>query len=122
MQTRWLVALISSGITMLVFANSFQSTDTDHDGRITEYEFYNFAINTGLFSKWDTNDDALIGENEYIDAGLEGDFASWDFNGDSYLNANELYDGTFGMFDENENGYWTANEWDHAGDAGLFDV
>lgn len=50
------------------------------------------------------------------------DFGDWDLNDDKNLDEDEFNDGWFNAFDDNENGHWDGDEWDDAGDAGLFDI
>ncbi len=122
MKTSVLTALAPLLMVTFAFAISFESTDTNHDGNITKDEFHGAAINDEVFSDWDTNEDALIDEDEYNDAQIEGDFDAWDVNNDSFLDESEFYDGTYDLFDEDGDSYWTANEWDDAVESGLFDV
>ena len=51
------------------------------------------------YEAYDTDADALLSEDEYTTAGLEGDFATYDTDADGYLNDEEwgAYETEYGL-------------------------
>ncbi len=102
-------------------ADTFENTDANSDDMITSDEYHRSADEMGVFSDWDMNDDGLLGENEWNDD-FDYDYDNWDEDNDGYLDSNEFYTGTYEYYDEDEDGHWDGDDWDDAGDDGLFDV
>lgn len=117
------LALVLSLTGMAACADSSRNAyDLNRDGIYSGDEFTSYVDKAGIFTNRDLNKDGLLDEKEYNELGLDEDFQTWDRDKDSYLSASEFNDGTFKAFDDNEDGHWDGDEWDDAGDAGLFDV
>ena len=115
------IALSLAG-SLALAETSFESLDTDGNGKVTKDEYHGSVSDMGVFSDWDSNSDGNLGENEFNEIGFDHDFDTWDANNDSYLDSDEFYDGVFESYDANDDGYWESSEFDDVGDAGLFDV
>ncbi len=102
---------------------NFDNTDTNRDGKITKDEFHNSVSDSGKYWNYDTNKDGSLDEDEFRETNLnEAWYNDWDVNNDNLLDENEFSDGLFTSFDDNEDGHWDGNEWDDAGDEGLWDI
>lgn len=116
------VALVLFGATVLA-QTSFDRVDTDGDGSITKDEYYGMVSDAGIYPDHDRDDDGFVDEDEFNENGLNdhADFDTWDLDNDRFLTSGEFYDGAFANYDVDENGHWDGDEWDDAGEAGLFD-
>ena len=71
------------------------------------------ATNEGVggFDQWDTNDDQMWDENEFETvANDEGFYDEWDADNNGNLTDDELYEGTYGVYDENDDNQYTQEE------------
>lgn len=67
----------------------------------------------GDYNEWDTNDDQQWDENEFETvANDSGFYEEWDADADGYLSDDELYGGTYGVYDEDDDGTFTNEEFD----------
>lgn len=103
---------------------TMNSMDADGNQEIGEDEYYTYWDDAGVFSRWDTDGDGFIDEDEYDVFEFTNDpgYSTLDIDSNGYLDSGEFYDGVWTMHDEDENGHWDGDEWDDAGDSGLFDV
>ncbi len=113
---------LSLASSMTFAAGSLSFEDANSDGKVSKDEYQNSLSDAGVYSDWDADNDGLLTDEEFDEAGFDNDFTAWDADNSDYLDAGEVYDGYFDSFDENENGHWNAGEWDDAGDEGFFDV
>ena len=106
-------------------AAPFTDVDANGDDRVTQEELRAHARERGVFERWDENSDGSFGEDEFGAIGFDadvGDFETWDEDGNGSAGAEEFFRSLFGAFDDNEDGHWDGDEWDDAGDSGLFDI
>jgi hypothetical protein len=130
MRNRLYIAIAASLISAPLLAGGMHGemkADLDGDGSITQAEFDAYVTENGLYADFDVNDDDFIDEDEFgaIDFDFGDDakaYGDWDMDADSRLSNVEFRSGLFKSFDDDENGHWDGDEWDDAGDAGLFDV
>lgn len=113
---------LSLASTMALAASGSSVQDANSDGNISKDEFFGSMSDVGVYSDWDSDNDGLLTEDEFNELDWDYDFATWDADSNTYLDAGEFYDGYYNSYDEDENGHWDENEWDDAGDGGLFDV
>ena len=65
----------------------------------------------GRFDEWDTNDDQMWDENEFgTVANDAGFYDEWDADNDGNLTDDELYEGVYGIYDENDDNQYTQEE------------
>ena len=100
----------------------FNALDADGDSQITRTEYDSYVRDSDRYTDWDINADGLLDENEYDAIGWDSEFDTLDADNDSLLDVIEFYDGVFNELDEDENLHIDGDEWDDAGDTGLFDV
>lgn len=103
-------------------AQSFADYDDNGDKQLSKDEFYGSIADAGTYSDWDTSGDGLIDEEEFSELGYDWDYDAWDVNTDGYVDSGEFYDGYYANYDADEDGHWDGDEWDDAGEAGLFDL
>ncbi len=102
------------------FAGTFDTVDADNNGQLSKSELRSHMDSN--YSNWDQDENGKLDESEFGEIGIHDDFNSWDADHDNYLDNGEIGDGVFSRFDDDENGHWDGDEWDDAGDAGLWDV
>lgn len=110
--------------TEMSTARSFESVDQDGNGQISKDEFYGTVRDLGIYPNYDRNQDKRLDEAELAVITFDDDFHDgfeWDADGDGFVNEDEFYEGAFTGFDEDESGHWDGDEWDDAGEAGLWD-
>lgn len=96
--------------------------DTDRNDEVDPEEFNKVFANQGDFDSWDIDEDRQLTEDEwnegfnnyrssypYEERGL---FDDWDTDNDAYVDDNEFNEGFFGMWDEDDDGLITAEEWE----------
>lgn len=91
---------------------SFDDIDADGNLELTEAEFEQATVDSGLFDDWDLDDDEALSMEEYH----EGVFATWDADEDALLSADEFETG-FADWDFGDDIDFSA--WDADGDAHL---
>lgn len=97
---------------------TFAAWDRDYDGRLMPEEWqrgterwFGDAVEPGTFEEWDAD---LSGALDAGEARLPFERLSqaWDANRDARLDTGELEEGVWGLYDENDDLYIDANEWD----------
>lgn len=117
----YVVALLIWGSGPATLAQSeFEKNDANKDGKISRHEFYSNVEDFGANQYRDKDRDNRLDRFEFDEIGSHAKFENWDSNGDSFLNTNEFYDGVYGHFDVDRNGYLDDTEWDGAGHALWF--
>jgi hypothetical protein len=106
----------------IALADDLVDYDADADGALSADEYYGYVTDVGIYSDWDADGDGFIEDDEFGLVGLDEDWTDWDVDRNDYLDSAEMYDGIFGVYDENEDGHWDGGEWDDAGEAGIFDL
>jgi hypothetical protein len=81
--------------------------DTNNDAFIDENEFGVGFDDAGVFDTWDADDSGFIENDEF---GIDDDFGVWDTDDSFGLDTNEFGVGSFGFFDEDDNGMIGFNE------------
>ncbi len=94
----------------------FEDWDANDDDQISKSEFYSSVRETGRFDAVDGDNDGLVDEDEFENAGLDGEWEEW-AGDDEYLDADELYEQTFEAYDEDRDDNWDEDEYEEAGDA-----
>lgn len=118
-------------------ALQFGDWDTDNEAGLTSDEYRAGFEATGTFDDWDANDDDMlsreeldqgIGENEQAFSARFGSdpIADWDADGDEALSEDEFYEGTYSVYDADDNDVIEEPEFgdlgDDMGDQGFWDV
>lgn len=116
-----IIAIVMALASSPAFAATFASQDTNGDGEISRDEFYGSVADAGIYADLDTNNDGLLDENEFGALGYDWDYDAWDTNEYGFVDSGEFYDGLYASYDANEDGHWDGDDWDDAGEAGLFD-
>lgn len=106
----------------LAFGADIGEYDIDSSGDISRSEYDSYIREGGAYGNWDLNDDGYIEETEYDELNFDDDFADWDLDDNDLLDSGEFSEGVFGYFDDDESGHWDGDEWDDAGEAGIFDM
>ena len=117
-----LLTTLTFSVPAALAQSAFETNDVNDDGMLSKDEFYGLVTDAGIYPDVDLDSDGLIERHEWDELGLDEDFAEWDEDENEYLGADEFYDGYFFSFDDDEDRHWDGNEWDDAGDEGLFDV
>lgn len=100
--------------------SGYGAWDPNTDTQIDENEFFEMFGNGDYYSQWDADGDGMLAEEEwkegfsdtYEDREYDGAFGDWDSNSDGYLDSDEYSAGTFNMWDEDGNGYIDNDEYD----------
>ena len=103
----------------------FSELDANADERVTREEFQAYAREHGAFERWDADRNGSFGQDEFDAIGFDqevGEFDTWDEDSNGSLGSDEFFGSFFGAFDDNEDGHWDGDEWDDAGDSGLWDI
>lgn len=100
---------------------SLNQQNLKRDGIYSGDQFTSYVDKAGVFTKYDTNSDNAIDQDEYNRLGMKGDFTTWDNDRDSRLNEEEFNSGAYRSFDENNDGRWDEGEWEAARNSRLFE-
>jgi len=109
-------ALTMSAAPFALAANAFSDWDSDGNNEINDNEWTESCTNSGLFKRWDMDNDGLI-DNDEFSSGL---FRFWDVNGDGVLEQGEWaaandgwlsdYNTQFTAWDSDKDGYVEYHE------------
>lgn len=120
----WLGTPASAQERTEMATRTFESVDADGNGEISKDEFYGTVRDIGIYPAYDANSDNRLDETELVVITFDDDFVDefeWDADQDGFVNEDEFFDGVFTGFDKDESGHWDGDEWDDAGEAGLWD-
>ena len=107
-------------VATAAWADNFSAIDSDTSDDISAEEYYEHVRETGLYNRWDRNDDGLLDEFESVDD-YDYDRIGWDLDGDGNVNDTEFYQGVFDYYDRDGSDRWDRTEWEEVRDAGPGD-
>jgi hypothetical protein len=125
MRTLYVIPLSAFALSLASTAtfaqqSAFEYYDANGDGKISKQEFQDRIRNNQSFQDVDANQDRRIDENEFGEAGIDGDYGLWDTDDNRYVDENEFYGGTFDLYDNDDDSYWDEDEWVDAVEDGWF--
>lgn len=102
--------------------NEFSAWDADNNEYIDDNEFNTVFEENEWYDEWDADRDGLLSEEEWNDGLVTnypaytpddyGTYADWDLNDNDVVEEDEWQGYTFDMWDEDDDGYITAEEYD----------
>lgn len=131
-----LAASLAFAVPGYTATNDVNEWDTDNEAGISLDEYRTGMTDTGIFKEWDANNDDMLSQAEFEEEVGEittfndrfGDdyFDTWDVNDDNNVGEDEFYEGTYSVYDADEDNIIEEPEFgdlgDDIGDGGFWDV
>ncbi|MBS3805683.1 MAG: EF-hand domain-containing protein, partial [Oleiphilaceae bacterium] len=81
---------------------SFDSMDSNGDGKVTQDEYHGRISDWGTYSEFDKDGDGYLTSEEFAETNYDSQlYDDWDVNNDGQLDKYEYYEGVFEYYDEN---------------------
>lgn len=81
----------------------YNSMDANGDNKVSEDEFHDYYVDSGIYDTWDADDDGWIDDDEFGD----GLYDYYDDDDDGYIDDAEWENGVM-VDDYGEYGFWDA--------------